>query len=82
MHTGRPNKCLWHIPETLLLTPRDKGRADFCSSLRSPVYPQRYLRYYPAAEPVEEFDDRNRLYSLKGTINYSAGHPGCIVRQT
>ncbi|KAB5516896.1 Fructosamine kinase-domain-containing protein [Coniochaeta sp. 2T2.1] len=57
-------------------------RADFCSSLRSPVYTRAYLRYYPAAEPVEEFDDRNRLYSLKGTINYSAGHPGCIVRQT
>ncbi|KAK1764261.1 Fructosamine kinase-domain-containing protein [Phialemonium atrogriseum] len=57
-------------------------RADFCSHLRSPIYPRQYLRHYPAAEPAEEFDDRNRLYSLKGTINYSAGHPGCIVRQT
>lgn len=57
-------------------------RADFCSHLRSQVYTQAYLRCYPAAEPQEEFDDRNRLYSLKGTINYSAGHPGCVVRQT
>ena len=57
-------------------------RADFCSHVRSPVYTQQYLRYYRAAEPVDEFDDRNRLYSLKGTLNYSAGHPGCIVRQS
>jgi protein-ribulosamine 3-kinase len=57
-------------------------RADFCSHLRSKVYVRAYLRHYPAAEPVDEFDDRNRLYSLKGTINYSAGHPGCIVRQS
>ncbi|OIW32469.1 hypothetical protein CONLIGDRAFT_653146 [Coniochaeta ligniaria NRRL 30616] len=59
-------------------------RADFCSHLRSKIYSRKYLRYYPSAEPVEEFDDRNRLYSLKGTINYSAGHPGYIVfdRQT
>ena len=24
-----------------------------------------YLRNFPAAEPVDEFDDHNRLYSLK-----------------
>jgi fructosamine-3-kinase len=57
-------------------------RADFCSHLRSKIYTRHYLRNYPPAEPVEEFDDRNRLYSMKSTINYSAGHPGCIVRQT
>lgn len=38
--------------------------------------------HYPPAQPVEEFDDRNRLYSVKGALNYSAGHPGCIVRRT
>ena len=57
-------------------------RADFCAHLREPEYTRHYLQHYPAAEPVEEFDDRNRLYSLKGTLNYSAGHPGCIVRQS
>jgi protein-ribulosamine 3-kinase len=56
--------------------------ADVCSHLRSRVYTRHYLRSYPAAEPADEFDDRNRLYGLKGTLNYSAGHPGCIVRQT
>ncbi|TPX17325.1 uncharacterized protein E0L32_012212 [Thyridium curvatum] len=57
-------------------------RADFCSHLRSKIYIRQYLRNYPAAEPADEFDDRNRLYSLKGSINYSAGHPGCIIRRT
>lgn len=57
-------------------------RADFCLHLRSKLYTQHYLQNYSAAEPVEEFNDRNRLYSLKGTMNYSAGHPNCIVRQT
>ena len=57
-------------------------RADFCSHLRSKTYIRHYLRNYPAAEPVDEFDDRNRLYSMKGTMNYSAGHSGSIVRQT
>ncbi|KAI1865263.1 hypothetical protein JX265_008310 [Neoarthrinium moseri] len=56
--------------------------ADFCSHFRSKVYTTHYLRFYPAAEPLEEFDDRNRLYSLKGTINYSAGHSGSVVRQS
>lgn len=57
-------------------------QGDFCSYLRSRTYTRQYLRRYPAAEPAEEFEDRNRLYSLKGAINYSAGHPGCITRQT
>lgn len=41
-----------------------------------------YLKNYPAAEPVEEFDDRNRLCNLKSNLNYSAGHPGSIMRQS
>ncbi|KAH0558951.1 hypothetical protein GP486_004422 [Trichoglossum hirsutum] len=57
-------------------------RAEFSSHLRSRIYTRRYLRNYPAAEPVEEFDDRNRLYSIKSSINYSAGHPGNVMRQT
>jgi fructosamine-3-kinase len=57
-------------------------RAEFSSHLRSKIYTRYYLLNYPAAEPVEEFDDRNRLYSIKSSINYSAGHPGNIMRQT
>ena len=55
-------------------------RADFCSHLRSKIYTEQYLSKYPAAEPAVEFDDRNRLYSLKASLNYSAGHPGSTVR--
>lgn len=57
-------------------------RCEFSSVFRSTAYKKHYLRHYPAAEPADEFDDRNRLYSLKGAINYSAGHPGCILRKT
>lgn len=49
---------------------------------RAKAYTRNYLRNFPAAEPVEEFDDRNRLYSLKYNLNYSAGHPGSITRET
>jgi hypothetical protein len=41
-----------------------------------------YLRHFPAAEPVDEFDDRNRLYSIKVAINYSAMRPGSVRRKT
>lgn len=51
-------------------------RCEFSTALRDPIYIQEYLKLYPAAEPKEEFDDRNRLYSLKGRLNYSAGHRG------
>jgi fructosamine-3-kinase len=57
-------------------------RCEFSSVFRDPVYIQHYLRHYPAAEPAEEFDDRNRLYSIKGAMNYSAGHPGSSLRKT
>lgn len=57
-------------------------RCEFTSVFRSEVYMQEYLRHYPAAEPAGEFDDRNRLYSLKGAINYAAGHPRSILRRT
>lgn len=59
-------------------------RADFCSSLRRNWwdYAMAYLRYYPAAEPILEFEDRNRLYSLRSTLNFSIAHPGRGVRQT
>ena len=57
-------------------------RCEFSSVFRSKLYTRHYLRKYPAAEEVDEFDDRNRLYSIKGAINYAAGHPGSILRKT
>ncbi|KAF2656615.1 hypothetical protein K491DRAFT_703919 [Lophiostoma macrostomum CBS 122681] len=57
-------------------------RCEFSSIFRDPVYIQSYLQHYPAAEPADEYDDRNRLYSIKGTMNYSAGHPGSSLRRT
>ncbi|KAI9792949.1 MAG: hypothetical protein M1816_001271 [Peltula sp. TS41687] len=49
---------------------------------RTKVYTDNYLRNFSEAEPAEEFDDWNRLYSLKYNLNYSAGHPGSVTRQT
>lgn len=57
-------------------------RSDFGQHLRAEIYTRNYLRNFSAAEPVEEFDDRNRLYSLKYSLSYSAGHPGSTTRQT
>lgn len=57
-------------------------RCEYTSVFRDREYVEQYLRHYPAADPAHEFDDRNRLYSLKGAINYSAGHPGSELRKT
>ena len=46
------------------------------------IYSQTYKENYEEAEPKEAWDDRNRLYSLKYNLNYSAGHPGSVTRQT
>ncbi|KAI0143681.1 Fructosamine kinase-domain-containing protein [Xylariaceae sp. FL1272] len=55
-------------------------RCEFSSVFRDNVYTKEYLKNYPPADPIEEFDDRNRLYSLKGRLNYSAGHPKSPLR--
>jgi len=39
------------------------------------------MERYKPAEPIEEWDDQNRLYGLKYNLNYSAGHPGSVTRQ-
>ncbi|KAB5555066.1 Fructosamine kinase-domain-containing protein [Coniochaeta sp. 2T2.1] len=57
-------------------------RCEFSSAFRDEVYTRRYLEHYPAAEPADEFDDRNRLYSLRSAMNYAAGHPESGVRKT
>lgn len=35
-----------------------------------------YFHYFEKSEPKEEWDDRNRLYSVKSKLNMSADHPG------
>jgi len=40
-----------------------------------------YLQYFEKSEPKEEWDDRNRLYSVKTKLNMSADHPGEDGRQ-
>jgi fructosamine-3-kinase len=57
-------------------------RCEYTSVFRAKEYTEQCLRHYAAAEPAHEFDDRNRLYSLKGAINYSARHSGSELRQT
>ncbi|KAI4272772.1 MAG: hypothetical protein LQ337_005070 [Flavoplaca oasis] len=57
-------------------------RCEWGQYLRAKVYSKNYLRNFEAAEPVDEWEDRNRLYSLKYNLNYSGGHPGNVTRQT
>ncbi|KAI1267817.1 Fructosamine kinase-domain-containing protein [Xylariaceae sp. FL1019] len=48
----------------------------------SNAYIDEYLKHFPKTEPVDEFDDRNRLYSIKVAMNYSAMVPGSTRRKT
>ncbi|KAH9905902.1 Fructosamine kinase-domain-containing protein [Xylariomycetidae sp. FL2044] len=57
-------------------------RCEFSRVFRDQAYTQHYMKHFPPAEPQSEFDDRIRLYSLKGAINYSAGHPQNELRKT
>lgn len=47
----------------------------------SSPYMRLYQRHIGPSEPVEEWDDRNRLYSIHPYLNDSAGHPGSVSRQ-
>jgi fructosamine-3-kinase len=49
--------------------------------MNAPAYREEYFRNFAPDEPVSEFDDRNRLYSIKETIMYSALKPGHIARK-
>lgn len=53
------------------------------NKVNSKVYTKTYLRHYGMSEPTEEWDDRNRLYSVYFDIVYSANHmlQGIGVRQ-
>ena len=48
--------------------------------MKKKAYKREYLRNFEPSEPGEEFDDRNRLYSVKPQLMYSARVPGTSVR--
>jgi len=57
-------------------------RASWACHFNSPIYMRLYQRHIEPSEPVDEWDDRNRLYSVHIYLNDSAGHPGSISRAT
>ncbi|KAK3322630.1 Fructosamine kinase-domain-containing protein [Apodospora peruviana] len=57
-------------------------RCEFSSVFRHRVYVDEYKKHHPPAEPVAEFEDRLRLYCLKGTLNYSSGRVNTRHRRT
>ncbi|KAK8034517.1 hypothetical protein PG993_009512 [Apiospora rasikravindrae] len=56
-------------------------RCSWAYHFNSPVYLRMYQRFIEPSEPVEEFDDRNRLYSIHPYLTDSAGHPDSQSRQ-
>ena len=46
------------------------------NKIHAKIYTKTYLRHYGMSEPVEEWDDRNRLYSVYYNIIYSVNHKG------
>lgn len=49
--------------------------------LRARAYKREYLRHFDASEPVDEWEDRSRLYGLKELLINSAHFPGSTVRE-
>jgi protein-ribulosamine 3-kinase len=56
-------------------------RCIYNGTMQSHIFTRNYMQYYEPAEPVEEWDDRNRLYSLKYIMNYSINHPNENARE-
>ncbi|KAI4092018.1 MAG: hypothetical protein LQ339_008022 [Xanthoria mediterranea] len=51
-------------------------------AIHDPKFTKAYLQQMPKDEPVEEWDDRNRLYCVKMNIVHSAHHRNAKERQT
>lgn len=49
-------------------------------NMKAKEYRNEYFKNYPPDDPVEEYDDRNRLYAVKERIMYSAHVPGTKAR--
>ncbi|KIW96275.1 uncharacterized protein Z519_03343 [Cladophialophora bantiana CBS 173.52] len=56
-------------------------RCSWAFHFNSPTYMRLYQQHIQPSEPVEEWDDRNRLYSIHPYLTDSAGHPGSMSRQ-
>lgn len=56
-------------------------RCSWAFHFNSPLYIRQYQKHIQPSEPVEEWDDRNRLYSIHPYLTDSAGHPGSLSRQ-
>lgn len=54
------------------------------NKIHDKIYTKTYLRHFGASEPIEEWDDRNRMYCIYYNIIYSANHmaQGKAVRET
>ena len=48
--------------------------------MKDEAYKREYMLNFAASEPTDEWDDRNRLYSTKAKLMYSAHVPGTNVR--
>ncbi|KAL8672954.1 MAG: hypothetical protein Q9224_007544 [Gallowayella concinna] len=56
-------------------------RCSWAFYFNSPDYMRLYQHSIKPSEPVDEWNDRNRLYSIHPYLNDSAGHPGSFSRQ-
>lgn len=56
-------------------------RCSWAYYFNSPTYMRHYQSHIMPSEPAEEWDDRNRLYSIHPYLNDSAGHPGSLSRK-
>ncbi|KAH8761023.1 Fructosamine kinase-domain-containing protein [Diaporthe sp. PMI_573] len=81
METGKviifdPDECMYAHNEIEFGT----WRCSWATHFKSPAYIQHYQMEVEPSEPAEEWDDRNRLYSIKTAICDSAGHRGSRSR--
>ncbi|KAF2650027.1 hypothetical protein K491DRAFT_667973 [Lophiostoma macrostomum CBS 122681] len=55
----------------------------YYNKISDKVYTETYLKYYGPSEPKDEWDDRNRLYSIYYNVIYSVNHlsQGKAIRQ-
>jgi len=56
-------------------------RCSWAFHFNSPIYMRLYQRHFEPSDPAEEWDDRNRLYSIHPYLNDSAGHAGSVSRR-
>jgi protein-ribulosamine 3-kinase len=56
-------------------------RCSWAYHFNSPVYMRLYQRQVEPSQPVDEWDDRNRLYGLHPYLNDLVGHPGSGSRK-